>query len=165
MLPICGLMWFLRKPSEVLNVDDRSLILRSSPSSSFWHKIDLRRNGTQYRKEQENSLPQITALFWGNGGSATGTNCPHRSIHRSFVSSLTKAWRSTKIPADTAPATHRKEPALQCHTQYTPCGGIPAVPDSRPAGNRQMREPLPLPGCSKRAPQMYRQIRYAINQA
>ena len=40
------------------------------------------------------------------------------------------------FPAGTVPAARRKESALQCYSQYAPCGEIPAVPDSRPAGNR-----------------------------
>ena len=81
MLPICGLMWFLRKPCEVLNVDDRSLILRSSP---FRHQANSPRRlpvsvswATVYRPTRR-PLLRLRML-------------PYRSIHRSFVSSLSKA--------------------------------------------------------------------------
>ena len=99
-LPICGLMWFLRKPCEVLNVDDRSLILRSSPSR---HQANSPRRlpvsvswATVYRPSRR-PLLRLRML-------------PYRSIHRSFVSESFKG--------------------------YVPCGGIPAVPDNRPASNR-----------------------------
>ena len=81
MLPICGLMWFLRKPCEVLNVDDRSLILRSSPSR---HQANSPRRlpvsvswATVYRPSHR-PLLRLRML-------------PYRSIYRSFVSSLSKA--------------------------------------------------------------------------
>ena len=81
MLPICGLMWFLRKPCEVLNVDDRSFVLRSSPSR---HQANSPRRlpvsvswATVYRPSRR-PLLRLRML-------------PYRSIHRSFVRSLSKA--------------------------------------------------------------------------
>lgn len=79
-----------------------------------------------------NSLPQITALFWGNGGSAAGTDCPHRSIHRSFVSSLSKAWYSSPIhPACSscpAVAGHRAGRGFRPPAPLHSLGDVPADP-------------------------------------
>jgi len=81
MLPICGLMWFLRKPCEGLNVDDRSLILRSSPSrhqANSPRRLPVSVSWATVYPPSRRPLLRLRMLSY-------------RSIHRSFVRSLSKA--------------------------------------------------------------------------